>query len=173
MIPDYDYTLTFPLASRTAVIEGIKKLCDEESHPKLEAAKSSIGKIEVELCVRSLPDMPEEIVKEFRLLSDGTYALGTVYLTIEPADEYNEFPKGVEFRFWPCTRRLQHAIIGSALLRDELIGLLEQHKGHVGLVLLESCFAAEFWHESTGRTDVNYPPEYFVPKLTEHGKLPG
>lgn len=172
MIPDYDYTLTFPVASRTAVIEGIKKLCDDESHPKLEAAKSSVGKIEVEVSFRSLPDMPEEIVKEFRLLSEGTYALGYVYLTIEPADEYNQFPDGVVFRIWPCTRRLQHAIIGSAIMRDELIGLLEQHNGHVGLIMLTGE-GVEFWHETTGRTNYIYPPEYFVPKLSVHGKLPG
>ena len=132
--PDYGYTLLFPSATRDAVIDGIGRPCDDTSRFGLQSAQGSGRSVEVELSVRSLPDMAPEVVREFAQLPDGSHALGTVYLTIG-ASAWPEFPDAVEFRLWPCTRRLQRVpAFGSALLRSELIRLLERHGGHAGYV---------------------------------------
>jgi hypothetical protein len=161
LVPDYDYTLLFPAAARGAVIEGLGRLCDEASRAGLEAVRGRVGTVEADLAIRSLPDMPAEVVLEFRELPDGTHALGSIYLTIGPSGSV-EFPDAVEFRLWPCTRRLQRACLGSMLLRNELVRLLEGHRGHAGYVVNESCDPVEFWHESAGRLNDGHPAEYMA-----------
>ena len=158
MIPDYDYTLLFPHASRSVVIGALRPLCDGNSVAALTDADYS-DPVEVPVSLRSWPDMPADVVDEFPQLSDGSHGLGNVYLSVGPS-RWSEFPSAVEFRLWPCTRRLQRAVIGSVQFRNELVRVLERCGGHVGYVVNESCHPVEFWHESSGRSNDGHPPEY-------------
>lgn len=158
MIPDYDYTLLFPQAARRSVVEALRPLCAGDIDTALTEADRP-GPVEVPVSFRSWPDMPVDLVGEFPRLQDGTYALGYVYLSVKPSG-WSEFPSAVEFRLWPCTRRLQRALIGSAQFRRELVSVLERCRGHAGYVVNESCDPVEFWHESSGRSNDNHPPEY-------------
>jgi hypothetical protein len=158
MVPDYDYTLLFPLSARGAVIDALRLLCTQDSSTALTDAGRTIP-VEVELSFRSQQDMPADVVDEFPRLSDGSRGLGTVYLSIQPSG-LSEFPHAVEFRLWPCTRRLQRAIIGSALLRGELVHVLERCGGYAGYVLYDSCVPVEFWRVSAGQSNDGHPPEY-------------
>ena len=164
MVPDYDYTLLFPATARDDVIDQLWHLCDETSRDGLEAARGA--ECEVVLAIRSLPDMPAEVVREFPILPDGSHALGNVYLQVGPSG-WSAFPDAVEFRLWPCTRRLQRACLGSMLLRDKLVRLLQWHGGHAGYVVNESCDPVEFWLESVGRTNDGHPAEYVVTAQAE------
>jgi hypothetical protein len=136
-----------------------------------EAAGDRGGAVEVDLAVRSLPDMPAEIVREFRELPDGTHALGNICLTIGPSG-WVEFPDAVEFRLWPCTRRLQRACLGSMFLRGELVRLLAVHGGHAGYVVNESSDPVEFWHQSAGRSNDGHPAEYMAAGAAEPAIAP-
>jgi hypothetical protein len=165
MIPDYDYTLLVPRAAQSAVIDALRLLCSSDSSAALTNADQP-NPVDVAVSFRSLPDMPADVVHEFPRLPDGGHGMGNVYLTVKPS-RWSEFPHAVEFRLWPSTRRLQRAIIGSRLLRNELIRVLERCGGHAGYVVNESCAPVEFWHESAGRSNDGHPPEYVGPSHAE------
>jgi len=170
MVPDYDYTLLFPRAARSAVIDALRALCTENSDVALTNLDQP-GPVEVAVSFRSRPDMPADVVDEFPRLSDGGHGLGNVYFSVRPS-AWSEFPHAVEFRLWPCTRRLQRAIIGSAELRGELVQVLEWCGGHAGYVVNESCDPVEFWHELSGRSNDGHPPEYIEQRHAEPGAPP-
>ncbi len=167
MIPDYDYTLLFPSAARSAVIEALRPLCSGDSNAELTKADQPAA-VEVAVSFRSRPDMPMNVVDQYPRLPEGGHGLGNIYLTVGPS-AWSEFSNAIEFRLWPCTRGLQRAIIGSRLLRTELIGVLERCGGHVGYVVNESCDPVEFWHESSGRSNDDHPPEYVGQRHAEPG----
>jgi hypothetical protein len=165
VVPDYDFTLLFPPTARSAVIEALRPLCSSDSDAALTQADQP-GSVEVAVSFRSRPDMPTDLVDEFPRLPEGGHGLGNVYVSVETST-WNEFPHALEFRLWPCTRRLQRAIIGSLLLRCELVRILERCGGHAGYVVNESCDPVEFWRESSGRSNDDHPPEYVASKHSE------
>ncbi len=170
MVPDYDYTLLFPPAARSAAIEALRPLLSGDSGAELIEADQS-GPAKVCVSFRSWPDMPMDVVGEFPRLPDGGHALGLVHLSVGPS-RWSELSHAVEIRLWPCTRRLQRAIIGSRLLRSELVRVLERCGGLAGYVVNESCDPVEFWRASSGRLNDDHPPEYVGRIHAEPGAEP-
>lgn len=170
MVPDYDYTLLFPAVARSAVIDALRLLCSRDSDASLTEAAQTCP-VEVAVSFQSRSDMPADVVDEFPVLPEGGHGLGNVYLSVEPSS-WNEFPHAVMFRLWPCTRRLQRAIIGSSQLRGELVHLLERCNGHVGYVVNECCDPVEFWHELSGRSNDDHPWEYIGQRHAEQNAEP-
>src|SRR5436853_4548535 len=79
MVPDYDDTLLFPRAARSAVIEAFRSLCSGDSDAALADADQPRA-VELAVSLRSWPDMPADVVNEVARLPDGSHALGDVYL---------------------------------------------------------------------------------------------
>ncbi len=140
---DFDYTLIFPKSRIHEVIDALRPLCSTDTESALEGLLNP-PPTEVVVSIRSMPDMPAAVVKEFPQFSSNVRKLGDIKISRRRASER----PGHAFRIWPSTPQLQHAIFSSSLFRKEIIRILEKCDGHLGYLVVEKCDPVGFWHRS-------------------------
>jgi hypothetical protein len=157
MIPDFSFDLLFKPSARNDVFEALKPLCLEDVAAELEMAKAKTGECDVDLSFRAPADVPVAITDGLPRNKGGTIVLGRICLHVRPASSWLAYPDCVEFSFWPCTRQIQRACMGSMILRDSLVRLLAEHDGEAGLIDDGTGSSTEFWTKALGRVNDDYP----------------
>src|SRR5262249_35569428 len=145
MIPDYAFEFYFPASARGAALDGLVRLCTDDTRAAVERAGRQPGEAAADI-VLSLP--PDPALLKWRAdhaemhtgAAAGEVRVGFIALWVKP-----ESDDRICVRLWPVTRAMQVACLDSPTVRRALVDLLATHHGVVGYLDRGDGSLVEMW----------------------------